>query len=66
MYIKKIIVNKNGYSQNKNSHITYSAYITYSSFEEASYALLSIDNNYYDGNLLRASYGTTKYCNFLL
>jgi hypothetical protein len=64
--IKKIIVNKNGYSQNKNSSKTYSAYITYSSFEEASLALLAIDNNFYDDNLLRTSYGTTKYCNFFL
>ena len=65
--IRKIIVNKNGYSQNKKSNITYSAYITYSSFEEASLALLSIDNNLYDNNnLLRASFGTTKYCNFFL
>ena len=64
--IKKIIVNKNGYSQNKNSNKTYSAYITYSSFEEASLALLAIDNNFYDDNLLRTSYGTTKYCHFFL
>ncbi len=61
--IKKIIVNKNGYNQNKNSNTTYSAYITYSSFEEASLALLTIDNNFYEGHLLRTSYGTTKYCN---
>ena len=64
--IKKIIVNKNGYNQNKNSNTTYSAYITYSSFEEASLALLTIDNNFYDGHLLRTSYGTTKYCNFFI
>ena len=62
--IKKIIVNKNGYKKKLDK--TYSAYITFSSFEETSFALLSIDNFYYDKNLLKTSFGTTKYCNFFL
>ena len=64
--ILKIVVNKNGYSQNRQNEITYSAYITYSNSKEASIALLSIDNTILDNNLIRASYGTTKYCNFFL
>ena len=62
--IKKIIINKNGYKKNLDK--TYSAYITFSSFEETSFALLSIDNFYYEKNLLKTSFGTTKYCNFFL
>ena len=64
--ILKIVVNKSGYSQNRQNEITYSAYITYSNSKEASIALLSIDNTLLDNNLIRASYGTTKYCNFFL
>ena len=64
--ILKIVVNKSGYSQNRQNEITYSAYITYSNSKEASIALLSIDNTILDNNLIRASYGTTKYCNFFL
>jgi len=62
--IKKIIVNKNGYKKKLDK--TYSAYITFSSFEETAFALLSIDNFYYEKNLLKTSFGTTKYCNFFL
>ena len=64
--ILKIIVNKNGYNQNRQNETTYSAYITYSNIKEASLALLSIDNYFIDKNLIRASFGTTKYCNFFL
>lgn len=45
---------------------SYSAYITYSTPEECALAILALDNALIDGHLLRASYGTTKYCaNFL-
>ena len=45
---------------------SYSAYITYSTPEECSLAILALDNSIVDNHLLRASYGTTKYCaNFL-
>ena len=64
--ILKIAVNKSGYSQNRQNEITYSAYITYSNSKEASIALLSIDNTSLNNYLIRASYGTTKYCNFFL
>lgn len=64
--ILKIVVNKNGYNQNFQGETTYSAYITYSSQEEASLALLAIDNCVIDGHVIRGSFGTTKYCTFFL
>ena len=43
-----------------------SAYITYSSNEEAAYAILAVDSIKVDNMLVRAFFGTTKYCyNFL-
>lgn len=63
----KIIVNKNkayyGENQKKPS---YSAYISYSTPAEASVAILAIDSVIADDNLIRASFGTTKYCSFYL
>ena len=61
--VKKITINNSGYYKNNNENMTYSAYITYASEYEASLALLAIDNVMIDNNLLKASYGTTKYCN---
>lgn len=65
--INKLIVNKNKtYNTNGPNGPSFSAYITYSSCEESSLAILSLDNTIVDNHLLRASYGTTKYCsNFL-
>lgn len=64
--IVKIVVNKNGYNQNYQNETTYSAYVSYSSQEEASLALLAIDNCIVDGHVIRGSFGTTKYCTFFL
>lgn len=65
--ITKLVVNKNKvYNPNGANGPSYSAYITYSTPEEASIAILSLDNAIVESHLLRASYGTTKYCsNFL-
>jgi len=56
-----LIVNKNKiYNANGPNGPSYSAYVTYSSPEEASLAILSLDNTIVDNHLIRASYGTTK------
>ena len=65
-HITKIVVNKSGYSQSFKNDTTYSAYVTYSSQEEAAIALLAIDNCVVDGHVIRGSFGTTKYCTFFL
>jgi CCR4-NOT transcription complex subunit 4 len=61
------VVNKNKiYNQNGPNGPSFSAYITYSNAEESSLAILALDNSTVDSHVLRASFGTTKYCsNFL-
>src|SRR5574343_1898016 len=59
--ITKMIVNKNkAYNPNGPKGPSYSAYITFSTAQEASICILSIDNTIVDEHVLRASFGTTK------
>ena len=65
--ILKIVVNKTkAYNPNGPNGPSYSAYISYVTEQEASIAILAIDNIEVDDHILRASYGTTKYCTFFL
>lgn len=64
--ITKIVVNKNGYNQSNHNETTYSSYVSYKTKEQASLALLAIDSIIIDGNLIRCSFGTTKYCSYFL
>ena len=65
--IIKIVVNKNkAYNQNNIYGPSYSAYVTYSKPSEASIAILSLDNIKIDNHVIRASFGTTKYCSYYL
>ena len=65
--IIKTVVNKNkAYNQNNPHGPSYSAYVTYSKPSEASIAILSLDNKMIDNHVIRASFGTTKYCSFFL
>lgn len=62
--IIKIILSKKTDSfnqKNKNS-----AYITFESKEQAAYAILAVDSIKIDKQLVRAFFGTTKYCNHFL
>lgn len=52
-------------SSNK-SQISYAAYITYTSPQDVSLAILALDQLVYDNRTIRASYGRTKYCKFFL
>jgi CCR4-NOT transcription complex subunit 4 len=63
--IIKAVVNKSHLSADR-SNATASAYITFSNKEDALACIIAIDGYYLDGSLLRASFGTTKYCNFFL
>ena len=45
---------------------TNNAYITFSTSEEAAYAILSVDSIKIDNQLVRAFFGTTKYCHHFL
>ena len=65
--IIKFVINRNKtYNSNGPNGPSYSCYITYSSEEESSLAILSLDNCTIDKHEIKASYGTTKYCsNFI-
>ena len=60
---KIILTNKTDKKLNKKSN---SAYITFASCEQAAYAILSVDSIKIDNQLVRAFFGTTKYCNHFL
>jgi len=57
--LKLIIVSKYDNITNKKSN---SAYITYSTNEEAALAVLSVDSILIEGKIVRAFFGTSKYC----
>ena len=60
-------MNKNkAYNQNSPHGPSYSAYVTFSKPCEASIAILSLDDKMIDNHVIRASFGTTKYCSFFL
>ena len=60
-------MNKNkAYNQNSPHGPSYSAYVTYSKPNEASIAILSLDETSIDYHLIKASFGTTKYCSYFL
>ena len=62
--IKKILLSsKTNTETNKK---TFSVYITYSNEKEASFAILAVDSLLIEGKLIRAFFGTTKYCNYFL
>ena len=49
-----------------NSKKIYSAYIKYSNDNEAACAILCVDSLLIEGKILRAFFGTTKYCNYFI
>jgi len=55
--IEKIVINTNN---------VYSGYITYSNPRESAIAILSVDSFMYNERLIRASFGTSKFCQFFL
>ena len=60
---KIILTNKIEHKTNNRSN---SAYITFYTCEQAAYAILSVDSIKIDNMLVRAFFGTTKYCNHFL
>ena len=61
--IKRLVVNNTkAYNPDGVNGPSFSAYVSYTTSQESSLALLSIDNTLYDGHILRASFGSTKYC----
>ena len=62
--IQKILLTSKTNSETNKK--TFSAYITYSNEKEASFAILAVDSLLIEGKLIRAFFGTTKYCNYFL
>ncbi|EGR34417.1 RNA recognition motif protein, putative [Ichthyophthirius multifiliis] len=61
--ITKIVVNTSkAYNPQGPNGPSYSAYITFQSEKEASMAILGIEEYCINDRIIRASYGTTKYC----
>lgn len=62
--IKKIVtVNK---EDERHKPLSYSAYITYASSIEAAFCVLAVDSIMIDGYIIRAFFGTCKYCTHFL
>lgn len=57
--IGKVVIHRNQAS----SHTTVSAYVTFVYKDDAKVSIQSLEGFWLEGNLLRASFGTTKYCN---
>lgn len=57
--IGKIVIHRN----HSSSHATVSAYVTFAYKEDAKASIQSLEGYWLDSHLLRASFGTTKYCN---
>jgi CCR4-NOT transcription complex subunit 4 len=57
--IGKVVIHRN----HATAQATVSAYVTFVYKEDAKAAIQALDGYWLDGHLLRASFGTTKYCN---
>lgn len=69
--IKKCVVNKNSGYKHGTTGLSFVVYVTYEREEEASGCIAvritqAVDGFLYDGRVLKASLGTTKYCSFFL
>lgn len=58
--IAKLVVNKKNASGPNGGYV--GAYVTYHRKEDAARAIAAVDGSVNEGRVLRASYGTTKYC----
>jgi CCR4-NOT transcription complex subunit 4 len=64
--IEKIVINTNNVYNGSKGGPSYSGYITYSNPRESAIAILSVDQFMYNERLIRASFGTSKFCQFFL
>lgn len=66
--IIKIVVNRKNFLSNNGSGNppSASAYVTFARKEDAAKAIEYVDGSVYDDRVLRATYGTTKYCSYFL
>lgn len=60
------VIGNGGMTSSSTSGPSASAYITFVRKEDAAKAIAGVDGSVFDGRVLRATYGTTKYCSFYL
>ena len=60
--IVKVVINK----RNLNVLNTCSVYVTFQREQDAAKAISVVDGSLFDGKILKATFGTTKYCSFFL
>ncbi|KAG2185049.1 hypothetical protein INT43_000962, partial [Umbelopsis isabellina] len=66
--VSKIVISKRHamHQPEDDQQSSVGIYVTYNRKEDAAKAISSLDGTTKDGNFLRASYGTTKYCTYYL
>ncbi|ORY08288.1 hypothetical protein K493DRAFT_322188 [Basidiobolus meristosporus CBS 931.73] len=68
--ISKVVINRRHAQNSTSTHPgqspTVGVYITYARREDAAKAISAVDGSMYNGRMLRAAYGTTKYCTYYL
>ncbi|KAJ2729636.1 transcriptional repressor general negative regulator of transcription subunit 4, partial [Coemansia sp. BCRC 34962] len=70
--INKIVINRRqtgsggGSATSNPQHPSVGVYVTYATKEEATRAINAVDGSLVDGRVLRATFGTTKYCSYYL
>ena len=64
--IHTVTINKEKAFQSENQGLCFGAYLTFQTERETSLAMLAVDQFVFDGRLLHASFGRTKYCRFFL
>lgn len=65
--ITKIYINTtNAYDPENKNGPSFSAFITYTNDYEAALAILCVEGFFLNGHVLRAAFGSNKYCNHFL
>ncbi|KAJ3124882.1 transcriptional repressor general negative regulator of transcription subunit 4 [Nowakowskiella sp. JEL0407] len=67
--ITRIVVNRRGQAHTPSTTtatVGNGVYVTFQRKEDATKSIEAVDGSVYDGKIIRASYGTTKYCSFFL
>ena len=64
--LQKVVVNTKDVYNATRGGPSYSAYLTFSSPRESAIAILSVDQFVLNDRMIRASFGTSKFCQFFL
>eukprot|EP00117_Sycon_ciliatum_P041545 scpid76685/ scgid2554/ CCR4-NOT transcription complex subunit 4; CCR4-associated factor 4; E3 ubiquitin-protein ligase CNOT4; Potential transcriptional repressor NOT4Hp len=62
--VKVVVNNQNAYSGANGP--SYCAYVTYQRYHDARTCIAEVNNSYLDGRLVKAAFGTNKYCSLFI